>query len=576
VSLGLAEPSPPPPPQFNSRHMLPPTSPQYAQVQYNQHPQPPRGAPPNISFARDLPALSAAHRPGSSMSISSMLGKPPDPLPRDVVAPLREFVYHAPTKDSPVARRSHGGSPPLATFPTSQQTKRAHTPDSHTSWRGDQSRSRAYSGGPTHRSFPSLPENSPEASLSGPQGAPYKVSQTPYELGKFSGTSQLDSTATETRRSSIGGVPHNASFHRPGFRTPPVEKSIARERPPTSPESTRSNNAGSSFHTQSHDSAGQVEAVYGNDQNNGAQGAGYNFSNRSTNQPQNRPPYDSRPEQPTNTGRSNYPFLYRSSQHAPSHDQRVQGIHTAPPAQNSDMDSGVGARPDHARQNNEELQFIRDSEQSVSGVLQQPARQAIRPHSMVEEQQMRGSVIASTQMRKYQNTSTPDREVGNLEESQQPNKNFLTAVLDNNRRGGRISPLPQAVQGAQGRIRGPASEPGIKNEFARMFSGIGSGVGSSMSTPVPLETGAPNSFPSSPIRVEDSEREAPLNGRRDASEQVKPRVASKGGRRSKKVKDEESRMDADGDGVGLARTFSGRAQKRPRQSYNLQNLHNNQ
>ena len=189
---------------------------------------------------------------------------------------------------------------------------------------------------------------------------------------------------------------------------------------------------------------------------------------------------------------------------------------------------------------------------------------------------MRGSSSASAQMRKYQNTSTPDREVGTSEESLQPNKGFLATALDNSRRGGRISPLPQAVQGAQGQMRGPASEPGIKNEFARMFSGIGSGVGSAMSTPVPLETGAPNSFPSSPTRVDDSERGTPMNGRRGASEQVKPRVASKSVRRSKKVKDEESRTDADGEGVGLARSFGGRAQKRPRQSYNLQNLHNNQ
>ena len=580
--LGLAEPSPPPPPQFNNRHMLPPTSPQYSQTQYTQQAQAPRGAPPNIPFARDLPALSATHRPGSSMSISSMLGQTPDPPSRDVVAPLRENIYHAQTKGSPVTRKTRGASPPPASFPISQVTKRAHTPDSLTSWRGEQSRSRAYSGGPTHRSFPSFHENSPEGKKSGLHGPPYKASQTPYEANKYIGASHSDSQITDTRRSSIGGAPQISTYRRPGFRTPPIENSINRERAPPSPESTRNIKVGSNFQTQLNDSAGQVEALYGDHQHSGGQGTGYGLNSRPTNQPQNRAPYDSRPEQSGNAGKSSYPFLYRSGQHTPNHDQRSQGTHTAPATRISDTEPGAGAHLDPARPNDDKHQFVRHSEQSASGFSQQTTRQAIHPQNLMEELQMRGSAIPSTQLRRYHNTSTPDRvehEVGNTEELQQPNKNFLAAVLDNNKRGGRISPLPQAVQGAQGRMRGPASEPGIKNEFARMFSGIGSGVGSAMSTPVPLESGASISFPSSPTRAEESERGTPFNGRHDASEQVKPRTASKGGRKSKKVKDEESKMDLDGGGVSLARSFSARATKRPRQSYNLQNLqnlHNNQ
>lgn len=53
-------------------------------------------------------------------------------------------------------------------------------------------------------------------------------------------------------------------------------------------------------------------------------------------------------------------------------------------------------------------------------------------------------------------------------------------------RKGRISPLPQAVQGAQPQLQGPADEPRIKSEFGRMFSGIGSGVrGIGAPSPVP-------------------------------------------------------------------------------------------
>lgn len=47
-------------------------------------------------------------------------------------------------------------------------------------------------------------------------------------------------------------------------------------------------------------------------------------------------------------------------------------------------------------------------------------------------------------------------------------------------RRGRDSPLPQAVQGARSRHIGPGGDhPGIKTEFGRMFSGLGSGAGQS-------------------------------------------------------------------------------------------------
>lgn len=60
----------------------------------------------------------------------------------------------------------------------------------------------------------------------------------------------------------------------------------------------------------------------------------------------------------------------------------------------------------------------------------------------------------------------------------------VLAVQEMNRKG-RVSPMPQAVQGAQPQQPGPAAEPGIKSEFGRMFSGIGSGV-SGIGVPSPI------------------------------------------------------------------------------------------
>lgn len=60
-----------------------------------------------------------------------------------------------------------------------------------------------------------------------------------------------------------------------------------------------------------------------------------------------------------------------------------------------------------------------------------------------------------------------------------PHHKVLAGITsENNKRTGRASPLPQAVQGAQARTAGPGGHPGIKNEFGRMFSGLGSGLSS--------------------------------------------------------------------------------------------------
>ena len=53
----------------------------------------------------------------------------------------------------------------------------------------------------------------------------------------------------------------------------------------------------------------------------------------------------------------------------------------------------------------------------------------------------------------------------------------LLGVSAEAKRGGRFSPLPQAVQGAQAQSLGP--ESGIKTENGRVFSGLGSGIGTS-------------------------------------------------------------------------------------------------
>lgn len=137
----------------------------------------------------------------------------------------------------------------------------------------------------------------------------------------------------------------------------------------------------------------------------------------------------------------------------------------------------------------------------------------------------------------------------------------LLAVGVDGKRGGRASPLPQAVQGAQAPYIGPAGEPAIKNELGRVFSGIGSGVGGVTAT-----TGG--SGPSTPLGSSPFKRDS-LTGRSmngegmdEASKLARPSSAA--GRRSKKSRDEEQMEIESNDARGV---LSARNARRSRHSH---------
>lgn len=114
----------------------------------------------------------------------------------------------------------------------------------------------------------------------------------------------------------------------------------------------------------------------------------------------------------------------------------------------------------------------------------------------------------------------------------------LLQIQEMNRKG-RVSPLPQAVQGAQPQLSGPAGEPGIKHEFGRIFAGINSGVGG-ISSPVPARTQLPYTGPGL-LRREDSDgtpqemsAEAPVKNGRDSARAKRRKLKEEEG------KDEDS------------------------------------
>jgi len=117
----------------------------------------------------------------------------------------------------------------------------------------------------------------------------------------------------------------------------------------------------------------------------------------------------------------------------------------------------------------------------------------------------------------------------------------LLGLAAEGKRGGRYSPLPQAVQGAQAQSIGP--EMGIKSEHGRIFSGIGSGVGTSSASPAH----APPGLAASPFKRDDS------NGSRRLSEDNIMKISrstSGFGKRARKVKEEDGKAASENDGNG--------------------------
>lgn len=110
-------------------------------------------------------------------------------------------------------------------------------------------------------------------------------------------------------------------------------------------------------------------------------------------------------------------------------------------------------------------------------------------------------------------------------------------------RKGRNSPLPQAVQGAQPRHIGPGGDnPGIKMEFGRMFSGLGSGVGTATPTAGQSMNGTTTPSRMSPSRhVEGGDLVRTAVAEIEEGRGSGKRGVKKGGRRSR----DEERLNGD-------------------------------
>lgn len=151
------------------------------------------------------------------------------------------------------------------------------------------------------------------------------------------------------------------------------------------------------------------------------------------------------------------------------------------------------------------------------------------------------------QQRHYSPFSTPNSHqqplsYGTEEQNRRPGEELpqhrsLLNVANDNKRGGRASPVPQAVQGAQAQIVGP--ETAIKSEHGRVFSGIGGGVGAV--SVGPPRTSTPTAQTASPFRREEAASRALVD-----KNSAKPLRSSSGvGKRGRRAREEDARIDGE-------------------------------
>lgn len=189
----------------------------------------------------------------------------------------------------------------------------------------------------------------------------------------------------------------------------------------------------------------------------------------------------------------------------------------------------------------EALQRIRDDRLGAAPPVQQ---KSVPPESrsnlldVLDDKRDSNSPKYNATILAMERSESFDKAMQIVRKGENGHRNSLALALENDRRHGRLSPNPQAVQGAQSRSDGPSRDPSIKNEFSRMFAGIGSGVSSSGLA------GSGTSTPAFPPSPKQTEERLPRDIRLDL-ETTRSRTASRvGAKKSKRAIDENGERAA--------------------------------
>ncbi|KAI9733602.1 MAG: hypothetical protein M1834_003204 [Cirrosporium novae-zelandiae] len=548
-SNGPSEMPQQPLPYNSNRQMLPPSSPRQYQSTHSSssygarisQPPPP---PPPYSTPRDLPSLSSIHRPGSSMStssmpISSMLGSEPERPPRESIPTLPQRPASkngpAPTPSPPI---SSNLSPYMSWRSGSTEhpgLKRAHTPE------------RPYvTESQPQKHFPTFSRESPSSSLPRdiPRSSdtlhntrsPHMQSPFPYSTPRTSNPPidhPMEHPSLFPR--STPATPSQRPSSQPSGNTTSVRPSTtsAWQRPASLSEVMNNPTDGfASVHTRPNfvvDHDPQSRPINGEIQRDsfGDQGQERNHKFSPTSgifQRNLQPKRDSADSAKTevnhmaqepSAGAKSPPLQQRTISHASGNTFNNQ-----PTPSISPFGFGPPAIGNHP--------FGRPS----LSTGQQPSTQVTPGPTDNKTNGSSGSEHSQS------GSAPPRKEVDDSHQTQ--HHRALLGIVSESQRG-RVSPLPQAVQGAQGPTHGPTPEPGIKSEFGRMFIGLGTGVGSTMVTAGPISSGTQGTPPTSAAKGEDSDhRQLGLDSR--AFEAQTSRSNSRAGRQNAKRKDDDDKF----------------------------------
>ena len=226
----------------------------------------------------------------------------------------------------------------------------------------------------------------------------------------------------------------------------------------------------------------------------------------------------------------NYPFLARANQrHSESKPHSID-IHAQPTINRNSQGGKLPPSqrsPEFLRRNQERDRAVevesQTSDDSPTKLRSRLVHDELRPSSFRR-------AASTSRMGGERRHEIGDQAMVRTE-SNPLHRTSLGLLLDHNRRG-RLSPLPQAVQGAQGRTSGPGSD---KPGFGRMFSGLGISARSAGQT----GSGASTPFhPPSPKSEHEPIRKSSLSHRHDLIEGSKPRDDSRNGKRMRSLRED--------------------------------------
>ncbi|KAI9665681.1 MAG: hypothetical protein M1821_003615 [Bathelium mastoideum] len=569
--------APPPPPALGSRSMLPPSPSQQSNSSTALSNSLPRGAPPppppppppqSFGAARDLAALNAAHRPSSSMSISSMLGS-------DSAAP-----HHVSSSSSAVATVAPLSSarpmqpPSPRRRPSSTFGQYAHSLPLDKQYSGSGSRSEG-----THSAGASSPGRTYVAKSSSPELMRLQqasVSQSSAALGfrSFQPSNHEPQDRSDTHFAS-NTLPPRPNSQPEGPREPafsPAKPGQPDQNLPRGMHDVAYQSRNARIQEAQSRSTGPLD--FRESPSHATTPRGRANTLQPTPQPAFTPPRE-RGIGPTNIRdilhtRTQQPDFSPSSI---DNREQIPGEAVSNVLRPSLTSQGTNARLSSSdpRAFSEDVRQYRGTEKfgdridgGSLGSARSPERIA-NPNS----QTMGLSNGSSSQTR----VPSLEHRLPLSEDPSHQQRSLLGVSPEVNRSRARGSPLPQAVQGAQPHRTGPGDGPAVKHEFGRMFSGLGSGVGSN--TPIAGMTANGTVTPGrqTPTRMMDESERVNTGLEIDPEGTNLVREVSRGGRRGRRIKDE----DRIGSDSGESRATPGlprqRGSKRAKTSHPAHHFH---